>query len=108
MSRKAKPKDKRSYIFSGMENRRQASTSSASSLDHLFGPKDPSSSSQSGIFGTIFPPPSVVKVVLLGFLFINMYSHMISFVDFDDWKPRIGYEDQSCFLFQLHPIGFDR
>ncbi|KAB2084185.1 hypothetical protein ES319_A05G317800v1 [Gossypium barbadense] len=62
MSRKAKPKDKRSYIFSGMENKRQESTSSSSlsSLDHLFGPKDPPSSSKSGIFGTIFPPPSVV------------------------------------------------
>ncbi|KAH1064297.1 hypothetical protein J1N35_029284 [Gossypium stocksii] len=43
-----------------MENKRQASTSSSSSLDHLFGPKDPSSSYKSGIFGTIFPPPSVV------------------------------------------------
>ncbi|XWS65920.1 hypothetical protein CRYUN_Cryun05aG0155200 [Craigia yunnanensis] len=51
-----------------MENKRQVSGSSSSSssssvsLDHLFGPKDSSSSSSStsGIFGTIFPPPSTV------------------------------------------------
>ncbi|KAB2084930.1 hypothetical protein ES319_A05G367300v1 [Gossypium barbadense] len=53
-----------------MENKRQVSGSSSSSssssssvsLDHLFGPKDSSSSSTTttGLFGTIFPPPSVV------------------------------------------------
>ncbi|XVF23993.1 hypothetical protein REPUB_Repub13aG0088100 [Reevesia pubescens] len=53
-----------------MENKRQvssgfsssSSSSSSSSLDHLFGPKDFSSplSSSSGIFGTIFAPPSTV------------------------------------------------
>ncbi|KAK8478148.1 hypothetical protein V6N13_121207 [Hibiscus sabdariffa] len=46
-----------------MENKKQvcSSSSSSSSLDHLFGPKDSSSSSsKSGIFGTIFPPPSMV------------------------------------------------
>ncbi|GMI90292.1 Salt Induced Serine rich [Hibiscus trionum] len=44
-----------------MENKKQVSTSSSSSsFDHLFGPKDPSSSSKTGIFGTIFPPPSMV------------------------------------------------
>ncbi|KAK8593254.1 hypothetical protein V6N13_043144 [Hibiscus sabdariffa] len=44
-----------------MENKRQVSGSS-SSLDHLFGPKVSSSSatSSTGLFGTIFPPPSVV------------------------------------------------
>ncbi|KAL9402433.1 hypothetical protein Peur_006282 [Populus x canadensis] len=42
-----------------MENNRQVG---ASSFDHLFGPKDSSSSSSasSGIFGSIFPPPSKV------------------------------------------------
>ncbi|KAJ6429214.1 hypothetical protein OIU84_020776 [Salix udensis] len=42
-----------------MGNNRQVG---ASSFDHLFGPKDPSSSSStsSGIFGSIFPPPSKV------------------------------------------------
>ncbi|KAL4378369.1 hypothetical protein GQ457_02G022560 [Hibiscus cannabinus] len=50
-----------------MENKRQVSgsssnSSSSSSLDHLFGPKVSSSSatSSTGLFGTIFPPPSVV------------------------------------------------
>ncbi|KAK8643400.1 hypothetical protein V6N13_012700 [Hibiscus sabdariffa] len=45
-----------------MENKKQvcSSSSSSSSLDHLFGPKDSSSSSRSGIFGIIFPPPSMV------------------------------------------------
>ncbi|KAK6227906.1 hypothetical protein SCA6_000246 [Theobroma cacao] len=38
-----------------------SSSSSSVSFDHLFGPKDSSSSSStSGIFGTIFPPPSTV------------------------------------------------
>ncbi|GMI69719.1 hypothetical protein like AT2G39855 [Hibiscus trionum] len=48
-----------------MENKRQvsgSSSSSSSSLDHIFGPKVSSSSpsSSTGLFGTIFPPPSVV------------------------------------------------
>ncbi|KAJ4836547.1 hypothetical protein Tsubulata_047986 [Turnera subulata] len=40
-----------------MENKRQTG---AGSFDHLFGPKDPSSSSShsSGIFESIFSPPS--------------------------------------------------
>ncbi|XP_024461939.2 uncharacterized protein LOC7494463 isoform X1 [Populus trichocarpa] len=43
-----------------MENNRQVG---ASSFDHLFGPKDSSSSSSasSGIFGSIFPPPSKLR-----------------------------------------------
>ncbi|XVE52593.1 hypothetical protein DITRI_Ditri02bG0134400 [Diplodiscus trichospermus] len=52
-----------------MENKRLSSGSSFSSssssvsLDHLFGPKDSSSSSSStsGLFGTIFPPPSTMQ-----------------------------------------------
>ncbi|KAL4379894.1 hypothetical protein GQ457_02G022550 [Hibiscus cannabinus] len=48
-----------------MENKRQvsgSSSSSSSSLDDLFGPKVSSSSatSSTGLFGTIFPPSSVV------------------------------------------------
>lgn len=52
-----------------MENKKQVgdaskkvggSSSSSRSLDHLFGPKDPSSASSTGIFGSIFPPPSTV------------------------------------------------
>ncbi|KAE8735152.1 Detected protein of unknown function [Hibiscus syriacus] len=44
-----------------MENKKQVSgSSSSSSLDHLFGPKNSSSSSSTGLFGAIFPPPSVV------------------------------------------------
>ncbi|GKU92030.1 hypothetical protein SLEP1_g5812 [Rubroshorea leprosula] len=43
-----------------MENRKTVGDSSSSSLDHLFGPKDSSSSSSSGVFGSIFPPPSMV------------------------------------------------
>ncbi|EEF38179.1 conserved hypothetical protein [Ricinus communis] len=41
-----------------MENKRQTG---ASSLDHLFGPKDSSSSSSSSssVFGSIFSPPSM-------------------------------------------------
>ncbi|XP_041004262.1 uncharacterized protein LOC121249573 [Juglans microcarpa x Juglans regia] len=43
-----------------MENKKQAGASSSSmTLDHLFGPKNPSSAS-SGLFGSIFPPPSTV------------------------------------------------
>ncbi|KAG6670184.1 uncharacterized protein LOC122291621 [Carya illinoinensis] len=43
-----------------MENKKQTGASSSSmTLDHLFGPKNPSSSS-SGLFGSIFPPPSTV------------------------------------------------
>ncbi|KAF5453614.1 hypothetical protein F2P56_028507 [Juglans regia] len=46
-------------------NKKQVGVSSSSTtFDHLFGPKDPSSatssSSTSGIFGSIFPPPSAV------------------------------------------------
>ncbi|KAK7849360.1 hypothetical protein CFP56_003140 [Quercus suber] len=49
-----------------MENKKQVGdaskkvggSSSSRSLDHLFGPKDPSSASSTGIFGSIFPPPS--------------------------------------------------
>ncbi|KAL4620996.1 uncharacterized protein LOC142638189 isoform X2 [Castanea sativa] len=52
-----------------MENKKQVgdaskkvggSSSSSRSLDHLFGPKDPSSASSTGIFGSIFPPPSTL------------------------------------------------
>ncbi|XP_059457444.1 uncharacterized protein LOC132187222 [Corylus avellana] len=47
-----------------MENKKQVGGSSSSmSFDHLFGPKDPSSASSSsstGLFGSIFPPPSTV------------------------------------------------
>ncbi|GMY08112.1 hypothetical protein FCV25MIE_03351 [Fagus crenata] len=54
-----------------MENKKQVGdssktvggSSSSRSFDHLFGPKDPSSASSSsstGIFGSIFPPPSTV------------------------------------------------
>ncbi|GMY39335.1 hypothetical protein FCV25MIE_35005 [Fagus crenata] len=54
-----------------MENKKQVGDSSKTvggsssfrSFDHLFGPKDPSSASSSsstGIFGSIFPPPSTV------------------------------------------------
>lgn len=50
---------------STMENKKQVggSSSSMSTMDHLFGPKDPpsaSSSSSTGLFGSIFPPPSTV------------------------------------------------
>ncbi|XP_020540061.1 uncharacterized protein LOC105649193 isoform X1 [Jatropha curcas] len=44
-----------------MENKKHGVGSSASSLDHLFGPKDSSSSSSSSsssVFGSIFSPPS--------------------------------------------------
>ncbi|XP_050250635.1 uncharacterized protein LOC126697607 isoform X1 [Quercus robur] len=49
-----------------MENKKQVGdaskkvggSSSSRSLDHLFGPKDPSSASSTGVFGSIFPPPS--------------------------------------------------
>lgn len=48
-----------------MENKRQESASSSSSspinFDHLFGSKDSSSSSTSGVFGSIFSPPSAVQ-----------------------------------------------
>ncbi|XP_062157262.1 uncharacterized protein LOC133864848 [Alnus glutinosa] len=47
-----------------MENKKQVGGSSSSmTFDHLFGPKDPSSASSSsstGLFGSIFPPPSTV------------------------------------------------
>lgn len=47
-----------------MENKRQESASSSSSpinFDHLFGPKDSSSSSATtGGFGSIFSPPTAV------------------------------------------------
>uniref|UniRef100_A0A6N2LPS0 Uncharacterized protein n=2 Tax=Salix viminalis TaxID=40686 RepID=A0A6N2LPS0_SALVM len=48
-----------SSFWAHMGNNRQVG---ASSFDHLFGPKDSSSSSStsSGIFGSIFPPPSKV------------------------------------------------
>ncbi|KAL0003267.1 hypothetical protein SO802_017048 [Lithocarpus litseifolius] len=63
-----------------MENKKQVGDASekvggsysSKSLDHLFGPKDPSSASSTGIFGSIFPPPStsftlvVVVVVVVG------------------------------------------
>ncbi|RDY06891.1 hypothetical protein CR513_09059 [Mucuna pruriens] len=41
-----------------------SSSSSFTNFDHLFGPKDPSttSSSSTSIFGSIFPPPSTVGV----------------------------------------------
>ncbi|KAK9282750.1 hypothetical protein L1049_010971 [Liquidambar formosana] len=44
-----------------MENGRQVGVSSSSITLDLFGPKDSSSSSSStGLFGTVFPPPSTV------------------------------------------------
>uniref|UniRef100_A0A0R0EVE7 Uncharacterized protein n=1 Tax=Glycine max TaxID=3847 RepID=A0A0R0EVE7_SOYBN len=50
-----------------MENNKKkvgggSSSSSFTNFDHLFGPKDPSttSSSSTSIFGSIFPPPSTV------------------------------------------------
>ncbi|WVZ05281.1 hypothetical protein V8G54_018627 [Vigna mungo] len=50
-----------------MENNKKkvaagSSSSSLTNFDHLFGPKDPSttSSSSTSIFGSIFPPPSTV------------------------------------------------
>ncbi|TKY47485.1 hypothetical protein E2542_SST29545 [Spatholobus suberectus] len=49
-----------------MENNKKkvggGSSSSRTNFDHLFGPKDPSttSSSSTSIFGSIFPPPSTV------------------------------------------------
>ncbi|KAI4299492.1 hypothetical protein L6164_032950 [Bauhinia variegata] len=47
-----------------MENNKKqvGSSSSSTNFDHLFGPKDPSStsSSSSSIFGSIFPPSSTV------------------------------------------------
>lgn len=47
-----------------MENKRQESASSSSSpinFDHLFGLKDSSSSATTGVFGSIFSPPSTVQ-----------------------------------------------
>ncbi|XP_062092577.1 uncharacterized protein LOC133798351 [Humulus lupulus] len=43
-----------------MDNKKQVGGHGSSSLDHLFGPKDSSTSSSTGLFGSIFPPPSTV------------------------------------------------
>ena len=44
----------------GEASKKVGGSSSSRSLDHLFGPKDPSSASSTGVFGSIFPPPSTV------------------------------------------------
>ncbi|CAK9323807.1 unnamed protein product [Citrullus colocynthis] len=47
-----------------MENKKKVATSSSSSLDHIFGPMDSnsaSSTSTTGYFGSIFPPPVVER-----------------------------------------------
>lgn len=78
---------RRQQVISTMENKKQVGGSSSSmTFDHLFGPKDPSSASSSstGIFGSIFPPPSTV------FIFSNqpfsVYSYRFFFFFFSQLK----------------------
>jgi hypothetical protein len=63
-----------------MENKKQVGGSSSSmTFDHLFGPKDPSSASSSsstGLFGSIFPPPSTVPIYFLQ-LFAVIYKYYL-------------------------------
>ncbi|KAJ6350306.1 hypothetical protein OIU78_006469 [Salix suchowensis] len=71
-----------------MGNNRQVG---ASSFDHLFGPKDSSSSSStsSGIFGSIFPPPSKGTIYYGGFAVLPLAqkSEMTSENDSFPWFP---------------------
>lgn len=68
----------REQVPSTMESKKQMGGSSSSmTLDHLFGPKDPSSASSSstGIFSSIFPaPPAVYIFLLASFVFTKILS----------------------------------
>lgn len=78
-----------------MENNKKkvaagSSSSSLTNFDHLFGPKDPSttSSSSTSIFGSIFPPPSTVCMSPSYFLFLLFIA-------------QSSFHNMSCMFFFL-------
>lgn len=85
-----------------MENKRQVG---AFSFDHLFGPKDSSSSSSSnGIFGSIFPPPSKVHSLL--WVPLDSFVRVCTILGFLDIRPSITIFNKIVAFGGFHGIFF--
>lgn len=63
-----------------MEGKKQVGSSSSSFTTELFGSKD--SSSSSGIFGSIFPPPSNSKVYIHTYIDTYIFHYLLYWITF--------------------------